>query len=69
VYRLIITLHLKSQKIKDVRIHKVTRLESLVTCQFISKCDLVYRTGEFEKIKKKIPSEQKLVACAVGTKI
>jgi len=49
VYRLIITLHLKAQKMKDVGIYQVTRLESLVICQFISKCELVDRLEEFEK--------------------
>jgi len=47
--RLIITLHLKAQKMKDIRIYQVTRWESLVICQFISKSELVDRLEEFEK--------------------
>jgi len=42
-------LHLKAQKMKDVRIYQLTSLESLVIFQFISKCELVYRLEEFEK--------------------
>jgi hypothetical protein len=48
-YRLIITLHLKAQKMKDIGIYQVTRLESLVIYQFISKSELVARLEEFEK--------------------
>ena len=65
VYRLVITLHPKAQKMKDVGINQVTRLESLVKCQFISKCELVDMLEESEKIFN--INTIRIEACAVGT--
>jgi hypothetical protein len=65
VYRLVITLHPKAQKMKDIGINQVTRLESLVKCQFISKCELVDMVEKFEKIFN--INTIRIEACAVGT--
>jgi hypothetical protein len=50
---------------KDVGIYQVTRLESLVIFQFISKCKLVDGLEEFEKNFN--INAIRIKACAVGT--